>query len=96
MCAGLGNLGDAGGNGVQIDVSTGRQQRLLIEDRHALEAALEERAAGLFLAVDQQRARTLGTIVYTLRGHERDVVELLGNHDPGGPVPTNCDLNSSQ
>src|SRR5208282_944793 len=45
--------------GVQIDVSTGRQQRLLIEDRHALEPALEERAAGLLLAVGQPRERLL-------------------------------------
>src|SRR5271157_1001813 len=36
-----------------ILISTGRQQRLLIEDRHALEPALEERAAGLLLAVGQ-------------------------------------------
>src|SRR5271157_939889 len=45
--------GDAGRHGVQIDVSTSRQQRLLIEDRHALEPALEERAAGLLLTVGQ-------------------------------------------
>ena len=38
-----------------IPVGTGRQQRLLIEDRHALEPALEERAAGLLLAVGQPR-----------------------------------------
>jgi len=53
MGAGLGDLGDARGNGVQIDVSAGRQQRRLIEDCHALEPAFEERAAGLFLAVGQ-------------------------------------------
>src|SRR5271157_5256392 len=37
----------------RILISTGRQQRLFIEDRHALEPALEERAAGLLLAVGQ-------------------------------------------
>ncbi len=53
MLAGLGNLRDSGGHRVQINIGTGRQQRFLIEDRHALEPALEERAAGLLFPVRQ-------------------------------------------
>ncbi len=48
MLTGLGNLRDSGSHRVQINIGTGRQQRLLVEDRHALEPALEERTALLF------------------------------------------------
>jgi hypothetical protein len=43
MWAGLGYVHDAGGDRVQIDISTCCQKRFFIEDSDALEAFLEER-----------------------------------------------------
>ena len=51
MRACLGSFDDAGGHGVEIDVSTRGQQGFFVEDSDALEAFLEERAADFVLSV---------------------------------------------
>jgi hypothetical protein len=51
VLARLGNLGDPGGHGIQINVRTCRQQCFLIENRHALEAGLPKGTPTLILSV---------------------------------------------
>src|SRR5208283_5668925 len=73
--------------GFKVDVSTGCQQRLLIEDRHALEPALEERAAGLLLAVGQPRERLL----QALHGPAQALQPLARSRDPPGVLQPSLD-----
>src|SRR5208283_6208773 len=65
---------------IPLNVSTGRQQRLLIKDRHALEPALEERATGLLLAVGQPSERLL----QALHGPAQALQPLARSRDPPG------------
>src|SRR5262249_16606540 len=54
-CAGSGTFADPRRHRVQVDIGTCRQQRLFVENGHALEPALEERPARVVPAVGQPR-----------------------------------------